>query len=86
MRIAPFNVENLFARPKAFNTADWSIGKPALDACHEVGALIAKPVYSRIAAASTASSRIRPKMWRSPRPAATVRGLRRPERRADHGR
>ena len=30
VRIASFNVENLFARPKAFDTTDWSKGKKAL--------------------------------------------------------
>ena len=46
MRIASFNVENLFARPNAFRSADLSIGKPILDAYAEVNQLIKKPVYS----------------------------------------
>lgn len=46
IRIASYNVENLFARPKAFNTADWEFGRPALDAYHEVNALFASPNYS----------------------------------------
>jgi endonuclease/exonuclease/phosphatase family metal-dependent hydrolase len=46
VRIASFNVENLFARPKAFNTADWSLGEPALDAYREVDTLFSNPVYS----------------------------------------
>lgn len=46
VRIASFNVENLFARPKAFNTADWSIGQPVLDAYREVNALFSKTTYS----------------------------------------
>lgn len=46
VRIASFNVENLFARPKAFNTADWSLGQPALDAYREVNALFANTTYS----------------------------------------
>jgi hypothetical protein len=41
VRIASFNVENLFARPKAFNTADWSLGEPILDAYRKVNALFA---------------------------------------------
>ncbi len=45
-RIASFNVENLFARPKALNAADWSIGKPALDAYRDVNVLIRKSTYS----------------------------------------
>jgi endonuclease/exonuclease/phosphatase family metal-dependent hydrolase len=46
VRIASFNVENLFARPKAFNTADWSVGRLALDAYREVNALFANTTYS----------------------------------------
>ena len=46
VRIASFNVENLFARPKAFNQTNWSIGKPVLDAYREVNTLISKPEYS----------------------------------------
>ena len=46
VRIASFNVENLFARPKAFNTADWSLGRPALDAYSDVNVLLAKASYS----------------------------------------
>lgn len=46
VRIASFNVENLFERPKAFNKANWSIGKSALDAYREVSALFSIPVYS----------------------------------------
>lgn len=45
--IASFNVENLFSRPKAFNTFDWSVGKPVLAAYHEFNALIGADVYSR---------------------------------------
>jgi endonuclease/exonuclease/phosphatase family metal-dependent hydrolase len=46
IRIASFNVENLLARPKAFNTTNWSAGKPALDAYREVNDLLLKPNYS----------------------------------------
>ncbi len=46
VRIASFNVENLFARPKAFNTADWSIGRPALRAYREVSEIFSKAVYT----------------------------------------
>ena len=46
VRIASFNVENLFARPKAFNTADWSLGEPILDAYRKVNALFAHDPYS----------------------------------------
>ena len=46
VRIASFNVENLFARANVFDTADWSDGKPILDAYHAVNSLIMKPVYT----------------------------------------
>jgi endonuclease/exonuclease/phosphatase family metal-dependent hydrolase len=46
VRIASYNVENLFARPKAFDPSDWSLGQPALDAYYEVNGLIAKATYS----------------------------------------
>jgi len=32
IRIASFNVENLFARPKAFDLPDWNAGAPVLKA------------------------------------------------------
>ncbi len=46
VRIASYNVENLFARPKVFNTAKWTAGRPVLEAYAEVNALIANQVYS----------------------------------------
>lgn len=46
LKIASYNVENLFARPKVFNTLDWSAGKPALDAYNEVNTLIQKANYT----------------------------------------
>lgn len=46
IRIASYNVENLFARSKAFNTEDWAIGRPILDAYNQVNKLIAKSTYS----------------------------------------
>lgn len=46
VRIATFNVENLFTRPKAFNTSDWQAGKPALKAYYEVSGLLAKTSYN----------------------------------------
>src|SRR6266540_1726902 len=44
--IASFNVENLFARPKAFNSANWSVGEPVLNAYQEVSTLIQKASYT----------------------------------------
>jgi endonuclease/exonuclease/phosphatase family metal-dependent hydrolase len=46
VRIASFNVENLFERPKAFHATDLNVGKPALDAYRDVNALIKKADYS----------------------------------------
>src|SRR4051812_34136542 len=44
--VASFNVENLFARPKAFNTTDWAVGEPVLAAYREFNTLIANAVYT----------------------------------------
>jgi hypothetical protein len=41
VRFASFNVENLFARPKAFNTLTWSEGRPILQAYAEFNDLTA---------------------------------------------
>jgi endonuclease/exonuclease/phosphatase family metal-dependent hydrolase len=46
VRVASFNVENLFARPNAFRATDLSVGEPILAAYRDVNALIKKPVYS----------------------------------------
>ncbi|MFC7475244.1 endonuclease/exonuclease/phosphatase family protein [Dankookia sp. GCM10030260] len=46
MRLASFNVENLFSRARALNQETWAEGRPVLDAFARFGALIAKPVYS----------------------------------------
>lgn len=46
VRIASFNVENLFTRPRAFNTTDWSLGRPALNAYREVNDLFSNTSYS----------------------------------------
>lgn len=46
VRIASFNVENLFSRPRALNLSTWSEGRPILDAYSEVNALFEKPSYS----------------------------------------
>ena len=47
IRVASYNVENLFARPKAFQTANWALGNPILDAYSEVNRLFQKAQYSR---------------------------------------
>ena len=46
IRIASFNVENLFARPKAFSTASWSAAEPVLKAYQKVNSLIQKANYT----------------------------------------
>ena len=39
MRIASFNVENMFDRAKALNGANWAEGRPALEAHKELNTL-----------------------------------------------
>jgi endonuclease/exonuclease/phosphatase family metal-dependent hydrolase len=46
MRIATFNVENLFDRAKALNVEDWSIGRPILEQHVEINDLFEKPTYA----------------------------------------
>ena len=46
MRIAAFNVENLFDRIKAFNDEDPNTHKGVLDAHAELNKLFEKPAYS----------------------------------------
>lgn len=45
VRFATFNVENLFARPRAFNQATWEQGQPIVDAFSEFNSLIARAAY-----------------------------------------
>jgi endonuclease/exonuclease/phosphatase family metal-dependent hydrolase len=46
VRFASFNVENLFARPRAFTQADPAQGQPILNAYAEFNRLIEQPAYS----------------------------------------
>lgn len=46
MRIASFNVENLFSRARAMNLEDESEGRPVLKEFSTINALIAEPVYT----------------------------------------
>jgi len=46
IRIASYNVQNLFARPKAFDPSDWAIGAPILAAFREANALLGNVTYS----------------------------------------
>src|SRR4030095_15490320 len=45
IRIASFNVENLFARPKVFDLSDWNVGEPVLKCYEKVSALLQKAKY-----------------------------------------
>jgi len=46
MRIAAFNVENLFNRARALDQRTWSVGRPVLEAYQRVCALLEEPVYT----------------------------------------
>jgi hypothetical protein len=46
VRFASFNVENLFARPRAFNQATWAEGRPILEAFAAFNTLIELAAYS----------------------------------------
>ena len=46
VRIASFNVENLFERPRAFSATDLDVAEPILEAYREVNVLIKKAEYT----------------------------------------
>jgi hypothetical protein len=46
MRIASYNVENMFRRPVALNQATWAQGRPYLEAYSALQTLLEEPVYS----------------------------------------
>src|SRR5262245_34037316 len=46
MRIASFNVENLFRRAKALNLGEWDEGKEVLAAFSRLNTVLQKPVYT----------------------------------------
>jgi endonuclease/exonuclease/phosphatase family metal-dependent hydrolase len=46
MRLASFNVENLFNRASVMNLDDWNEGRPVLDAVATLTVLLEQPVYS----------------------------------------
>ena len=46
VRIASFNVENLFSRPKVFKTEGWQQNQPIFDAYYGVNELMAHPLYT----------------------------------------
>lgn len=45
VRIAAYNVENLFERAKALNAATWAEGRPVLERHARINALLAKQIY-----------------------------------------
>ena len=45
MRIASFNLENLFDRAKALNQETWDEGRPTLERFRELATLLEEPVY-----------------------------------------
>jgi endonuclease/exonuclease/phosphatase family metal-dependent hydrolase len=49
MRLAAYNVENLFDRPKAMNLANWAEGRPVLDAFAALNALLGEITYTAAA-------------------------------------
>ncbi|MDR7273552.1 endonuclease/exonuclease/phosphatase family protein [Catenuloplanes atrovinosus] len=46
MRIAAYNVENLFNRARALDPRNWAAGRPVLEAFEAVTALLEEPVYT----------------------------------------
>ncbi len=46
MRLASYNIENLFERVIPMNDTDWAAGRDALAAWSELNAIFAKPTYS----------------------------------------
>lgn len=46
LKVASFNVENLFARAKAMNLDNWSDGKPVLNLFQSLNTLFQKPTYT----------------------------------------
>ncbi|TQS42062.1 endonuclease/exonuclease/phosphatase family protein [Cryptosporangium phraense] len=46
MRIATFNVENLFNRARALDSRNWAAGRPALEAHQRVNTLFEEPSYT----------------------------------------
>ncbi|MFK3980637.1 endonuclease/exonuclease/phosphatase family protein [Micromonospora sp. NPDC050397] len=46
MRIASYNVENLFNRARALDQPTWAAGRPALEAFQQICELLEEPVYT----------------------------------------
>src|SRR5919199_3269859 len=45
MRLASYNVENLFERARALNAADWDAGRPVLERQAAINAILGQPTY-----------------------------------------
>lgn len=54
MRIASYNVENLFSRPAVMNLESWASGRPILDDIATLNTLLASPAYTAPIAAGIA--------------------------------
>jgi hypothetical protein len=46
MRLASFNLESLFDRPRALNQKTWEAGRPTLEAWSKLNGLLNKQIYS----------------------------------------
>jgi endonuclease/exonuclease/phosphatase family metal-dependent hydrolase len=46
VKLATYNVENLFARPRAFHRGDWAAGRPVLEAYGRTSALLEEQEYT----------------------------------------
>src|SRR3954464_8667819 len=46
VRIASFNVENLFQRARALDPSDWQTGRPVLERQARVNTVLGQPEYS----------------------------------------
>ena len=46
MRLATYNVENMFERARAMDLATWAEGKPILEDYQRLNTLIQEPVYT----------------------------------------
>ena len=46
LRIAGFNVENLFNRARALDQRTWSMGRPVLEAYQSICTLLEETVYT----------------------------------------
>ena len=69
MRLASFNVENLFARAKALDTTTWAEGEPALAAFDRFNTVAARAEYTDQDKADMLAELLTLRSWCRPRPA-----------------